>query len=172
MSEICQAVISTAPKTILDVGVGFGHYGTLMRTYADVFWGRYHPDEWNCKITGVEAFPEYIHDASRYVYDDIIERPIEDVVELLPTYDLIFCGDMIEHLPKDLGVAVLNKLKELSRVLVVVAPLGMDWVQGEAFGNPFEEHKAVWTARDFDGWIFEERPFRGKMIGLAIWRSE
>lgn len=170
-TEIEKAFMALQPKTALDVGVGFGLYGFKMRQYADVIWGRIKPDEWGCRITGVEAFPEYIHAASRYVYDEIIERPIEDVVELLPTYDLAFCGDMIEHLPKQQGKWVLSELIKRARVLIVKVPLGMDWEQGEVFGNPFEEHKSVWTERDFDGWNFAKEPFKGKDIGLAIMES-
>jgi hypothetical protein len=169
MSEICQDVIATAPKTVLDVGIGFGHYGYLFRNYCDIFQGRYTPEEWQTRIVGVEAFPQYIHDASRYVYDDIIARDISEIVELLPTFDLIFCGDMIEHLPKDVGMRVLNELQNKSvKRFIVQVPLGMDWDQGEAFGNAYEIHRAVWTARDFEGWELQVRKFRGKEIGLAI----
>jgi len=169
MSEICQEVIAIAPKTVLDVGIGFGHYGYLFRNYCDIFQGRYAKEEWQTRIVGVEAFPQYVHDASRYIYDDIIGKDIADVVELLPSFDLIFCGDMIEHLPKDVGMWVLAELaKKSTKRMIVQAPLGMDWQQGEVLGNPYEEHKAVWTARDFEGWELEVRKFRGKEIGLAI----
>jgi hypothetical protein len=167
--EIGAIIMSEQPKTALDVGIGFGLYGYMMRQYADVIWGRIKPDEWACRITGVEAFPEYIHDASRYIYDEIIERPIEDVVELLPTFDLIFCGDMIEHLPKEQGAWVLNCFRKISKRLVVKVPLGLDWEQGEVFGNKYEEHKSVWTELDFmDDYTLIKETFRGKEIGLAI----
>ena len=167
-TEIEQLFMAAQPKTALDVGIGFGLYGQKLRQYADVIWGRVKPEEWQCSIVGVEAFPEYIHNASRYVYDEIITDDIADVVELLPAFDLVFCGDMIEHLPKERGVFVLKELASRSKQLIVKVPLGMDWEQGEVFGNPYEVHRAVWTERDFEGWELRVEKFRGKEIGLAI----
>lgn len=166
-TEICQLVITNQPKTILDIGIGFGHYGCLFRNYSDIFQGRYDCETWETEIVGVEAFPKYIHDGHRYFYNEIITKPIEDVVELLPSFDFVFCGDMLEHLPKAKGLWLLEELKKISKILVLQVPLGMDWDQGEVLGNPFEEHKAVWLARDFNEWNLNVRKFRGKEIGLA-----
>jgi len=168
ISEICQCVLDTRPRSVLDVGIGFGHYGVLFRNYCDVFCGRYTPEEWQTRIVGIEAFPEYVHNASRYIYDEIITDDVSQVVELLPTFDLIYAGDVIEHLPKELGVWVINELRKRCRRMICQVPLGMGWAQGEVFGNEYEVHRAVWTERDFDGWDVKVRKFRGKEIGLAI----
>ena len=167
-SEICQTVIDARPESILDIGVGFGHYGVLFRTYSDVFFGRYEREEWETMLVGVEAFEAY-RNPNWNVYDRVTIGDISEIADVLPDFDLIFAGDVIEHLPKEQGVRVVNKLRERSKVLITQIPIGMDWAQGEAFGNEYEVHRAVWTERDFEGAKFGKREFRGKKIVLAIW---
>ncbi|MGF9965198.1 hypothetical protein [Bacillus rhizoplanae] len=44
--DILQHIIVEEPMSILDVGVGFGKYGLLLREALDVPYERYHKHEW------------------------------------------------------------------------------------------------------------------------------
>ena len=92
MGTSCWAHISTAidwirevnPRSVLDVGVGFGKWGFLCREYLDVFNGRHFREDWKIRIIGIEGFEKYLHPASRYIYDDIVllrkSRRLENLI--------------------------------------------------------------------------------------------
>jgi hypothetical protein len=48
------------PKSILDIGCGFGSFGVLCREYTDVVQGRIRRDTYKTYIEAVEIDPNYI----------------------------------------------------------------------------------------------------------------
>ena len=100
MIRVARAV---APRLVLDVGVGFGKYGYLIREYLDVRgakndFGKYRRENWATRLDGIEVCSEYIGDPQRMIYDHIY---IGDVVGLLPTvghHDFIWASHVLEHL--------------------------------------------------------------------------
>ena len=60
------------PQSVLDVGIGFGRIGYLAREILDVMLnGSYRAEDWKVKIDGIEAFPDYIQEHQKALYDDI-----------------------------------------------------------------------------------------------------
>src|SRR5512143_3083288 len=82
------------PKTILDVGVGAGTYGVLLREYLPR--GR--------KIDGVEIWPKYLT-WQWGAYDHIYVGDVRDLD--LPGYDLILLIDILEHFERDESIALV-----------------------------------------------------------------
>jgi len=162
--------MKTSPETVLDIGCGNGKWGYLFREYGDIFKGRLTEEDWQVVIHGVEIFEKYIHEGHRRNYDQIIIGDIAKYAGMLPTYDFIYAGDVIEHLPKPIARSVLADLRRKSHRLVVSIPLGADWPQGEVFGNVAESHLSTWTVNDFEDWdmglssVFEND--KGKEIGV------
>ena len=135
-------------KTVLDVGIGFGKYGFLLREYFDVKEGhKYQPKDWELKITGVEIFENYLSEIQRILYNKII---IGNVLEALPTlgnYDLAILSDVIEHFSKEEGITLLNELFKHCEDIIITTPLGFhEHKSGE---NRHEEHKSGWIMEDF-----------------------
>jgi predicted O-methyltransferase YrrM len=88
ISDIVEFIVRTNPKSILDIGVGFGKYGALAREYLDQGERLY---DWKRRIDGIEVFEEYITDIQRFYYDNIyIGNAVEVLPKLEETYDLIF----------------------------------------------------------------------------------
>ena len=139
---ICDKIIALQPKTVLDIGVGFGKFGFLAREYTDIWSGRYNADEWQTIIHGVEIYKPYIGIIQQYIYDEIF---IQDALAFAPIdiYDLILCPEVIEHLGRDGGHALLRRLKVCGRVSIVTTPIKMSR-QGAVFGNPAEAHICQW----------------------------
>ena len=168
ISYVMNKYMQTSPETVLDVGCGNGKWGFLFREYGDIFKGRLEPKDWKVLIHGVEIFEKYINETHRRNYDHIIIGDIVKHAQSLPTYDFIYAGDVIEHLPKQTALEVLDSLKNKAGRMVVSIPLGMDWPQGEEFGNPAEAHLSVWSERDFSDWsqgaLFGNN--KGKKIGV------
>lgn len=147
ITDVVKKVIELHPISILDVGIGFGKYGLLFREYLDVMYGRYERWEWNHQIDGVEIFSNYLHDASRMVYNKIIEGNIL-TFRSDKRYDLIFMGDVIEHMAKDEGIRLLFRLRKDSDILLTT-PNGY-YVQKAYKGNKAEIHKCGYEPTDFN----------------------
>lgn len=137
------------PKTILDVGVGFGRWGILFREFLEVWDDCNYSGEWKRIIDGVEIFPEYIKEYHKYFYSNIfVEDALKFLRKIENTYDLINLGDVIEHFTKEDGEILISQALEKAKVVIINIPIGKYWQQ-QGTENPFEEHKSVWYNRDF-----------------------
>lgn len=172
-NEVSTVFLAKSPRTVLDVGCGFGHWGVHFRNLGDVFCGRYSKEEWKTFVIGVEAHKPYRNALHEFVYDDVLYKNVMSVYETLPSVDFMFCGDMLEHLPKEDGKRFLDDCVERHKLCVFIVPLGVGWPQEAVLGNEHEAHNAVWHERDFDlyGGPRTIKCFRGdenKKIGMFV----
>lgn len=150
ISHCLGLIIALNPKSVLDVGCGFGMWGFLCRTYLDVMYERVQPSEWQVRIDGLESFEPYIQDHHRALYSSILIADIRAVAATLDSYELIIAGDVIEHLDKHDGELVLEHLYDRAeKALLVNIPLGEGWDHPMRHDNPGELHRSLWTAEDF-----------------------
>jgi len=170
--EDCLAlIVARAPSAVLDAGIGFGLWGHLLRQYLDVWSGRNQRPQWTTRIDGIEIDANRVQPHSYHLYSNIY---IGDIREEVPrracatAYDIILFGDVIEHLPKGDGIALLRTATALAIDLVVVRiPLGDGWrVEGR---EPPDHHRSRWHRDDFDGFpaTFREYSFWGNPYGLV-----
>jgi hypothetical protein len=138
-----------APARVIDVGIGNGRYGVLLRDALDVF---HQPEQWKVRIDGLEGFPAYVTAVHRYVYDNIAYGDAAQLVTALPNdaYDLALLIDVIERMSPDQGRSVLTHLRRTATSVVVCTP-GVWFAQGSVHGNRFEEHRTFWPRRAFHG---------------------
>lgn len=151
---VVNLVMQLQPRSILEIGTGFGKYGFLFREYLDI-WGaaadpaRLAPDKWQVRIDGIECFSAYISEIQRRIYNRIIIGDALAEIDQLGSYDLIFLGDVIEHFPKDDGHRLLDKcLARAGRMVLVTTPNYFN-PQGPEYGNERETHHCLWTREDF-----------------------
>lgn len=138
------------PKSILDIGVGFGRWGILFREFLEVWGDNNFKGNWKRIIDGVEIFPEYINSYHDFFYNNIFtEDALEFVKKTERTYDLINCGDVIEHFMKPDAVEFINTCLNKSKYLLINIPIGAKWEQGEVNNNKHEKHLSVWEVSDF-----------------------
>jgi SAM-dependent methyltransferase len=138
------------PKKILDVGIGFGKFGFLFREMTDIYMGNVFKKDWKTRIDGIEIFEPYIEKHQRHIYSNIYIGDASKVIDSLDNdYDLIFCGDVIEHLPKKEGIDFIKKLNEKCKHLYISIPVGEYWIQNSLYGNDHEKHLSVWDNKDF-----------------------
>lgn len=157
LGVVLPFVIDLAPRSILDVGVGFGKYGFLFREYLDVITreGEAQPfarEGRRVRIDGIEAHPAYVTDLQRAVYDTI---HVGDALALLPgldPHDLVFAADVLEHFSPADGRRFLAECRRCATRGVLVVTPALQIPQGPAFGNVWETHRSVWAAADFAGW--------------------
>ncbi len=149
------------PRSVLDVGCGFGMWGFLCRMYLDISAMRVQPADWRVRIDGLELFEPYIQAHHRTLYNNILIGDIRERAASLEQYELIIAGDVIEHLEKDEGKQVLRQLYDKAqRALLVNIPLGEGWEHPEAHGNPGELHRSQWYPEDFLPYPSSFTPFK------------
>jgi 2-polyprenyl-3-methyl-5-hydroxy-6-metoxy-1,4-benzoquinol methylase len=151
-----------SPKSVLDLGCGFGKYGVLCREILDARFGRCRPEQWEASIVGVEVHKAYINPAWM-LYDAIWSREFlgRDDQDDYRGWDLVLLIDALEHLdPRD-GRRSLAFLVGVNKHLIVSVPNGV-MEQGETFGNPYEAHR--WT---FNG-VEEFKNYNFKLIHQSV----
>lgn len=125
------------PLRVLDVGPGWGKYGTLVREYVDPF----------AFVAAVEVWAPYVEaHALAAKYDEVrIEDVRKTPADYLASFDAVLLVDVIEHLPKADALQVLDRIPGW---VIVATPRHF-------FDNPPdlpapETHRSLWTPRDFD----------------------
>tara|TARA_Y100000034_G_scaffold91645_1_gene110602 strand:+ start:2966 stop:3520 length:555 start_codon:yes stop_codon:yes gene_type:complete len=153
LGALCNIVLKSKPKSVLDVGVGFGRFGLLCREYLDL-WGQqnpaacHNPALWKTRVDGIEVFPAYIGPLQEMLYSTIHIGDARTVLPTLGHYGLIHLGDVIEHMPKAEGHAFLKVCRAKAKLVIVVTPV-VCRPQGASFGNVHETHHAGWTPQEF-----------------------
>lgn len=136
------------PKSVLDIGAGYGKYGVLCREYLELWDGRQNYYERLRRIDGVEVFENYITPLHKYVYDHIY---IGDIIKLVSQidfkYDLVLLIDVLEHFSKLEGESLMTKLLEKNIGILISTPR-KPTVQKEAFGNVYESHRSRWRKQE------------------------
>ena len=141
------------PKSILDVGVGFGRWGILFREFLEVWGDNNISGEWKRKIDGVEIFPGYIKPYHQYFYDNIyLEDALSFIKKTKNRYDLINCGDVIEHFEKKKAIEFIDDCLQNSDYLLINIPIGDNWKQGAVNNNQYERHLSEWSISDFSAY--------------------
>lgn len=175
---VIHKAIEWQPRSVLDVGSGFGKYGLLLREYLELWGNRpqketvpyYKRGAWKCRIDAVEIWAEYI-DAPWFghVYDHVVRRPAEDFLsELKPReYDMILMADVIEHHERSAGERVLALAEAKAKHVIVTCPDGLA-PRGMLFGNPNEAHLSTWVPSDFASRGYEVCLVGGN--GIVAWR--
>jgi hypothetical protein len=150
ISTIVGVVMQLSVRTVLDVGVGFGKYGSLAREYTDIRSQRYEKRQWQTVIHGVEPFKPFADQEHLwYIYDMIFNEDIETFLKrkVLMHYDLVFLCDVIEHIEKNAALKVIDDLTKIGSNLIITLPKG-EFPQGSIFGNDWEEHRSTWNIGD------------------------
>src|SRR6266702_657302 len=85
---VIHLVRQLQPRSILDVGVGFGKWGHLFREYTDIQEAerdpaRYQRHNWQVKIDGIEGYPDYLTEMHRYLYNEIYTG---DALEVMKSF--------------------------------------------------------------------------------------
>jgi glycosyltransferase involved in cell wall biosynthesis len=147
---VLALVRAEQPKSILDIGVGFGKYGMLLREMFEIPFERYEPESWTVRIDGVEGCPDYRNPVHDHVYDSVRYGDIRELIDELPDYDVILMIDIIEHFEKAEGLKLLDRVMAHARKAVIVStPLDPAKEQEYYQHYPLEQHWSRWSEVDF-----------------------
>lgn len=158
ISSIVGAVEALRPLSILDVGVGMGQYGFLLRTNLEnirlfeIAGARAHQaprERWTIRIDGIEGFAGYLTPVHDYAYDRLM---VGDAMGILPEiadrqYDLVMAIDILEHLEPSQGIEFLRQCRRIARRMLLVST-PKTFVEQDVEANPFENHRSLWSRED------------------------
>jgi hypothetical protein len=139
------------PRSILDIGVGFGKWGVVAREYLEAWNGRFRREEWQVRIEGIEIFEGYRNPMWAAAYDQIHIGDATQILNTLGQFDVGLICDVIEHIPKPAGRNLIDQLLAHCRTVILTTPLSF-WPQGEEHGNASEKHLCLWQPEDFRGY--------------------
>jgi len=179
MELILKIARQFKPKSLLDVGCGGGKYGVLFRDYLDSHWvgNAFHdPKTWKMRMVGLDIFPEYITPVHKYVYNDIkiCDAIIYFTNQPKEKFDLIFMGDVIEHMTKDVGIQLLrNARRHLTSggMILISTPNFETRINDErlaCFGNKHEVHRCRWEAKDFQSLGYKYSIFEDHLLTVTL----
>lgn len=129
--------VQPAPKTILDIGCGYGKHGVLLREYV-------HPTP---QVHGIEAWEPYVEPHKlRGIYDHLrVGDALHLTSDELEPYDMVVMGDVIEHMEKEYALGLLDRI----RGWVIIATPVNHFHTDEGL-PPTEAHVSHWTKNDFE----------------------
>lgn len=162
------STIDPVHSRILDVATGQGTYYNLFSDLDNLK---------ECKWTGIEIWPRWVKKfALTEKYDPFYQEDVRTFNYKLntPSNDMVFAGDVLEHMTKDEAIALVKKLLEITDNLFVSIPI-VYMPQGADGGNPYEIHvKPDWSHTE----VLETFPqikesWVGKKIGVywLTWRT-
>ncbi|HLD90883.1 MAG TPA: hypothetical protein VI911_07725 [Patescibacteria group bacterium] len=151
IAHIASRIIDLQPKTVLDIGIGFGKYGFLAREYTDIWNNRFRKPE--TVIHGIEVYEEYITEIHRQIYNKIFIGNALDILPTLGNYDLITFCDVVEHFEKEDGIKMMNLVRDKCKNAFITTPtLNRFQKRGGVAGNPYEQHVYGWSTEDLKAW--------------------
>lgn len=130
-----QTVIDRA----LDIGAGQGTYRDLCNNIVD-----------NCHWTAVEVWPDYVqrYDLNAKYHEVIVQDARTVDYTNLPHQNIVFAGDVLEHMTKPEAQALVDQVLMSHDCLVISIPI-VYMPQDEFEGNPFEIHvKPDWSHQE------------------------
>ena len=141
-----EKVLEVKPTKILDLGVGFGKWGSLVREYTDIWGWRFYRNEWIVRIDGIEVHEKY-RCPNWENYTQVYIGEIQEVLQTLAKYDLIIMLEVLEHIEKAEALYVLEGIFERCNKAIISFT---NTHQGDVRDNPYEDHVSQLNLGEFD----------------------
>ncbi|MFA6194052.1 MAG: class I SAM-dependent methyltransferase [Parcubacteria group bacterium] len=97
---------------------------------------------------GVETFrPSLEESKKRKIHTEYIEKKVEKVDFPENSFDAVIMIEVLEHLPENIGYAMLEKADKWAKKKVIVSTPNGFLPQNQYDGNPFQKHLSGWEIR-------------------------
>lgn len=158
LTPIISWVEQLKPASVLDVGIGMGQYGFLLRTKLEGLnlfrtegpRGWLTPrEEWAVRIDGIEGCAGYLTPVQEWSYNRIIVDDALAALARIPdgSYELTIAIDIVEHFEQPEAERFLAELRRVStRAALVSTP--KDFYEQHVEANPLEDHRSHWDEAD------------------------
>lgn len=142
---LAQTLLQRRPRSVLDLGMGFGGGGVVVRQWLDL-----GVRPWKTYLVGVETWADYrnpVWDLYNVVYVQTIEEFLDHCAE---TFDCVLLGDVLEHFEKSQGREIIAAIKPQVAVggcILAMTPARFV-PQDAVYGNEWERHRSFWSPDD------------------------
>jgi SAM-dependent methyltransferase len=137
LNVVWQNLDKRDKASLLDVGCGKGEPMKFINRRRQLF------------TVGIDIFETALREAqmqgshNEYVLGDVRKLPFRQ-----KSFDIVLCMEILEHLERAEGFALLQALEEIARRQVIVTtPVGL-YKQDAFDGNPYQVHKSVWSPQE------------------------
>ncbi len=148
LTPIHTIIQAINPETVIDLGVGHGKTGVLVREYLDIMRLRYKRTDWKTKIYGLEIYSEYQNQLWDYAYNKVFIGDALKTMPNLPSAQLILALDIWEHFTHDYAMDLLETCLNHGTFLLICTPK-KPLSQGTVLGNKHEMHISKWSPHNF-----------------------
>lgn len=148
LTPVHEIIKALYPLSVIDIGVGHGKTGVLLREYLDVMQERYKREDWKTKIYGIEIFSAYYNPLWDYAYDTILVCDALEGLQKLPNVDLIIALDVWEHFEPEYASKMLHLCLNKANYLLICTPKN-PLPQGIVLENLHECHVSKWSPKKF-----------------------
>jgi len=102
------------------------------------------------RMIGVDFFDDYIKSSEeKKIHSEYIKVDITTVNFEPKSYEIVLCSEVVEHLKKDIGLKLLEKMEKWAAKKVIVTTPNGFLPQPQYDGNKFQEHQSGWSVEDF-----------------------
>ena len=102
-------------------------------------------------------------ESPHFVQADVLgDHPV-----LQETYDVSVCLDGIEHLHKEQGEVLIQRMLHISKTRIIFTPLN-PWMMEPHNPHP-ETHKSLWTPEDLPDWASVIFPVYHPTLDIGAW---
>lgn len=119
------------------------------RTVLDLGCGPSSPLQYCQNISysvGVETFGPYLKEAQkRKIHSEYIGKKIEEIDFPEKSFDAVIMLEVLEHLPENIGEALLEKAEKWARQRVIVSTPNGFLPQPPYDDNPWQKHLSGWN---------------------------
>lgn len=99
---------------------------------------------------GLDIFRDCLLQASKHgTHDDHVQGDVRRLPFREKSFDAVVLLEVLEHLPKDQGTALISSMESVARKAVLLTTPNGFVEQDTVDGNPFQQHLSGWSPSDF-----------------------
>lgn len=111
---------------------------------------------------GVEAYGPYLEQSKRLgIHTEYIQKTLDAVEFPDKHFDAVVLTEVLEHMPKEEGLALLEKTRHWAKKKIIVSTPNGFFPMGEVDGNHFQRHLSGWEVDELRQLGFEVRGLSG-----------
>jgi SAM-dependent methyltransferase len=111
---------------------------------------------------GVEVFTPYYEQAlNNRIHSELYNKDIFEVRFQENAFDAVLLVEVVEHLPYDMGLKLVELAKKWARKKVIITTPNGYIKQRSLDENPYQEHKSGWTVQELKDLGFAVRGLAG-----------
>lgn len=146
-----QTLRAIDPKRILDMTVGLGYWGMIIREFCDGEAGQNQPKDWQIYLAGIEICAKDTDSHSKSLYNQIYFGDISTTCDKLELdWNVVLFNDILENLNKNEALDLLSWALNAGDYVLVNVPLSEN-EQGSAGDIHLSDPgKSKWGLGDFE----------------------